>query len=535
MKNGAEKYYDRKKDIVSGIGKYRSHIFLVGLFVFLLHGAKLNSNVIGIDTEDLIHLGRDFYGGWLATGRQGLVLLKYALGNSTFNPYFAGAMTLIMLTLAVAAFFLLWDYVGDRSGETGCGLWAWGLGGLLWVSHPVLVEQLYFSLQSMEICLCFVLTAVALYLSFLWVENRKRRGHIFLFIAVTALLFITFSGYQIFVVLYIFGVVSILLLQSLAALGGDKAVSAGESWKKAGAYVVLFLTAFVINMAVTGIFFSTSDYLQQQIMWGEGAFFDNVRNIFHHIRQVLTGADSIFYHWTYGLLCVTSFLLFLWVLWRHRGQKTGSLLTMIFLYLAVMLMPFLMTVIIGGIPVVRSQLILPVMTGFLAYLNMVLLRQAAFSGEKAALCAAAVLILICGAGSLEQARMTGALYYTDRCRYEQDVAIARQLIRKLQVVNRWDLPVAVVGNLEFEPNNACVQGEIIGSSFFDYDTYVEPLDYWSTRRILGFFHILGADYAQLRPDRMEEALAHSTCMAMWPEDNCIEICDDFVVIKLSDF
>lgn len=535
MKNGAENRHDRTNDIMGDIGKYRSHIFLVGLFVFLLHSAKLNSNVIGIDTEDLIHLGRDFYGGWLATGRQGLVFLKYFLGNSYFDPYFAGAMTLIMFTLAAAAFFLLWDRVGGRSGETKRGLAAWGLGGLLWVSHPILVEQFYFSLQSMEICLCFVLTAAALYLSFLWVENRKRRGYILQIIAVTALLFIVFSSYQIFVVLYIFGVITILLLQSLTALGRDAAVPAGELWKKAGVYAALFLTAFVLNMAVTGIFFSTSDYLQQQIMWGEGAFSDNIRNILHHIRQVLTGADSIFYHWTYGLLCVTSFLLLLLVLRQHRRQRKGSLLMVVFLYLAAMAMPFLMTVVVGGIPVVRSQLILPVMTGFLAYLNVILLRQVIFPGEKAALCAAAVLILICGAGSLEQARMTGALYYTDRCRYEQDAAIARQLIRKLQVVNRWNLPVAVVGSLEFEPNNACVQGEIIGRSFFDYDTEVEPLNYWSTRRVLGFFHILGADYEQLHADRMEEALTHSTYMAMWPEDNCIEMCDDFAVIKLSDF
>lgn len=526
LKNDIKKYHDIKK--------YRSHIFFIGLFVFLLHSAKLNSNVIGIDTEDLIHLGRNFYGGWLTTGRQGLVFTKYVLGNLYFNPYFAGAMTLVMLTLAVSAFFLLWDHVSGRDGEAKYGLTAWILGGLLWISHPILVEQFYFSLQSMEICLCFALTAGALYLSFLWVENRKRRGHRFLPAAVAALLFVTFSGYQVFVVLYIFGVVTILLMQSLTALREDDAVPAKILWKKIGFYAALFLTAFILNMVVTKLFFSTSDYLQQQILWGQGSFSDNIRNILHHIRQVLTGSDSIFYHWSYGTLCVTSFFLLLLVLKKRRGQKRSSLLMIVFLYLAVMAMPFLMTVIMGGSPVVRSQLILPVMTGFLAYLNMALL-QAAFPKGRAALCAAAVLVLICGAGSVGQARMTGALYYTDRCRCEQDVAVARQLIRELQRINRWDLPVAVVGSLEFEPNNACVQGEIIGRSFFDYDTEVEPLDYWSTRRILGFFHILGAEYEQLPADRMGEALEHSTYMAMWPEYNCIEICDDFVVIKLSDF
>lgn len=528
-------YHDRKRDAAEGIRKYRSRIFLIGLFVLLLHSAKLNSNVIGIDTEDLMHLGKDFYGGWLTTGRQGLVCLKYILGNLSFNPYFTGVMTLILLTLSVSAFLLLWDHVSGREEKGRYELTAWILGGLLWVSHPVLVEQLYFSLQSMEICLCFALTAGALYLSFLWVEEGKRKGHIFLFAAVAALLFLTFSSYQIFVVLYIFGVAAVLFLQSLTALGEGQVISAKTLWKKLGLYVVLFLTAFVINMTVTKLFFSTSDYLQQQILWGEIDFVDNLRNIYHHIRQALTGTDSIFYHWSYGILCVTSFLLLLTVLWQRRKEKKSSLLMILLLYLALMVMPFLMTIIMGSIPAVRSQLILPVMTAFLVYLNIMLLCRTAGSREKVMRCAAAALILVCGAGSLEQARMTGALYYTDRCRYEQDVAMARQLIRELDRINYWNLPVAVVGKREFKPNNACVQGEIIGCSFFDYDTEVEPLNYWSTRRILGFFHTLGADYEQLHIDRMGEALECSTYMAMWPEYNCIEIWDDFVVIKLSDF
>lgn len=520
------------------INKYRNHIFSIMLFVFLLHSAKLNSNVIGIDTEDMIHLGHDFYGGWLSTGRQGLVFLKFALGNSYFNPYFSGVMTLVIFVLAVSLFFLLWDHVSGGSGEQKYGFIAWILSGILWISHPILVEQFYFSLQSMEICICFALTAGALYLSLLWVENSTKKVRVMLFLAVAVLLFIIFSSYQVFVALYIFGVVTILLLQSLKLLTQGYAVSAKLLWKKIGLYVVLFLVSFGVNMGVTKLFFSTSDYLEQQILWGKMAFLDNIRNIFHHVRQVLTGVDSIFYHWGYGLLCITSFLLLLLVLHRHRGQIKSGVFMIVLLYLAVMMMPFLMTIVMGGVPIVRSQLILPIMTGFLAYLNMTLLRHAQIQKSSVELCTTAVLVLICGVSSIGQARMTEALYYTDRCRYEQDVAIAQQLIKRLKLVNRGDLPVAFVGSLEFEPNNACVKGEIIGTSFFDYDTEVEPLNYWSTRRILGFFHTLGADYEQLPADRMPEVLVYSTYMPMWPEDNCVELSEiswDYVVIKLSDF
>lgn len=518
--------------------KYRSHIFFIALSVLLLHSAKLNSNVIGIDTEDLIHLGRDFYGGWLATGRQGLVFLKFALGNSYFNPYFSGVMTLVLFALAVSVFFMLWDHVSGGSGEQKYGLTAWILGGILWISHPILVEQFYFSLQSMEVCICFALTAGALYLSMLWVENRIVKARFLLPSAAAALLFITFSSYQVFVVLYIFGVVTMLLLQGLRSLAQGNAIPAKHLLKKIGMYVIIFLIAFGINMAITKIFFSTSDYLVQQILWGKIEVSDNILIIVHHVRQVLTGVDSVFYHWGYGLLCVTSFLLLLVVLHRSRTQKKSGLVMIFLLYLAMMVMPFLMTVIMGGTPAVRSQLILPVLTGFLAYLNIILLRYAELKKSSSTFCAVAVLVLVCGVTGIGQAQMTEALYYTDRCRYEQDVAIAQQLIKQMKLVNRWNLPVAVVGSLEFKPNNACVKGEIIGTSFFDYDADVEPLNYWSTRRILGFFHTLGADYEQLHADRMQEALEYSTCMAMWPEDNCVElneVNEEYVVIKLSDF
>lgn len=119
---------------------------MLGLFAVLIHSAKLNSNIIGIDTESMIHQGTNFYDGWLNTGRQGLVLLKFLLGNSLFQPYFAGMLTVLLFAAAVGAFCLVWDKAGGWSGGAGKSLWMWGLAGFLWISHPVMTEQFYFSL-----------------------------------------------------------------------------------------------------------------------------------------------------------------------------------------------------------------------------------------------------------------------------------------------------------------------------------------------------------------------------------------------------
>ena len=93
--------------------------------------------------------------------------------------------------------------------------------------------------------------------------------------------------------------------------------------------------------------------------------------------------------------------------------------------------------------------------------------------------------------------------------------------------------MAVVGRKPFSGNNACVTGEIIGKSFFDHDTEVEPQYYWSTRRILGFLHVLGADYLQADKGRFADVVDYSKNMPVWPAEGSVQIYDGMIVVKLS--
>jgi len=601
----------------------------MGLFVFLIHGAKLHSDIIGIDTEDLIRLQDDFYGGWLHTGRQGLVFLKYLFGNGHYNPYYTGMLTLLTFAVSVAAFFLLWDRIGgtmhpgcrkaavrqtmdngqakarkgtagreartrgqagaireargrDRVGVSGeargrdrvgfngetrsresaegsapaciggqvgdCGrtavwtgrgvLWAWGLGGLLWISQPVMVEQFYFSLQSLEICICLILTAVALYLSYCWTESR----HPALPASSIALLLITFSGYQIFVVLYIFGVVSVLLIQALGDIEQGRKITGKILLERIFPYCMVFLAAFILNSLITGLFFSSSDYLQQQFFWGQASIKDCFYGIGAHMVKAFTGLNSVFYHWGLGVLALFDLGLLICFFQKSVSRSKSVLGMLVFFYLALLITPFMLTMLIGGAPAARSQLVLPALTGFLGYLCIWLLRgilpqeRSAYKTWQARglFLSAAAVCLICG---LEQTKVTESLYYTDKCRYEQDVALGRAIITQIDQVsggNR-EIPVVVVGSRKFAGNNSCVMGEIIGCSFFDYDMDVEPIAFWSTRRMLGFLHSLGADFNQAPVEKLEQALEYSTYMPDFPLEYSVQAVDDIIIVKLSHY
>ena len=84
---------------------------VLAAMIVLLHGDKLFSTNSGIDTEKIIFAEESLYESWLGIGRQGLVLLKWIMGQLNFNPYFAGILTLTFLLSAVATFGFLFEAV----------------------------------------------------------------------------------------------------------------------------------------------------------------------------------------------------------------------------------------------------------------------------------------------------------------------------------------------------------------------------------------------------------------------------------------
>lgn len=522
------------KIAINGLQMVRDHnrnISLMVLLMFLLHGAKLNANVVGIDTEALIFYGgKDFYQGWLNTGRQGLVLLKYLFRNLTFNPYFAAVLTLLVFPLAISAFFLLWSSVGGVKNS----LIVWIISGLLWISHPILTEQFYFSLQSFEIVLGFLMTAVALYLTLLWTEKKRR---LWAFGASVIILLLTFSIYQAFVSFYIFGTISVLFFQSLKEFSEKKQRMATSALVRIGSCIMVFITAFLINTLITQKFFGSSSYLAEQINWGTATIWEIFRHICGHIISVMLGRSPIFYSAFYGFLLICSMILFVAYLYRHGRKNKSSCITVSFLYLALQCSPFFMTLLQGGEPVLRSQLVLPAMTGLQVMLCYCLIQDLAISVMTVRRVILTGIMFLGLLGGVRTTKITWSLYYTEQLRYEQDVALGRDLIQRLEKVYGQEsdsLPVVVVGTRPFQGNHSCAQGQVMGQSIFDWDASVAPIPYYSTRRVLGFLHVLGANYNVASIDRLEGALRYSENMPQWPAENCVQIYDGMVIVKLSE-
>lgn len=536
------------------IDKYKGRVILISVLIFLIHFSKLGSAVIGIDTENLIKEQRKFYRGWLDIGRYGLVFLKGLFGGyDQFNPYFAGLMTIIFLIAAILAFIYLWEKASESAfcSDSIISTLCWTAGAILWASHPVITEQLYFSLQSMEVCFSILLTAFALICVFKWQEGSRAGVCKALLPIACLLLLVSFSTYQSFVELFIFGTVSVVLLKGLDIVLSEKdEVSGGKLIKLVIPYFLVFLTAFAGNMVLTRLFFAGSSYLNEQIEWGSAPVSDILVSVVKQIVKTLTGIGAVHYDMTFGILTIFSIGLFIVLLFRYGRHKRGSLGIMLFFLAALIVTPYLLLVICGGNAAVRSQLVLPALTGLYAYVDLNIcfrLREDIKKGEiteavsKVKIIsirsAGAIVLLVCIFAAWRQTKVTQALYYTEKMCYEQDVSIARELISKIDEErgHNW-YPVVFIGTYEFKKSHACIMGETIGRSFFEHDADAEPRFYWSTRRALGLMHVLGYNYEQVvDPEMIAIAMEDSKYMPEWPNEGCVQVHDDMIIVKMSNF
>lgn len=511
--------------------EYKGRFFFLAVSTFMIHGSRVNTANIGIDTESMIWRGRAFYDGWLDTGRQGLFLVKWLAGCIEIHPYFAQFMT--MLLCAVAAFCWLYMWERLKGGKEASGWLPWILGGLMFISHPVLAEEFYFTLLSPEYFLGMIMVAGALGLIGGCGENRRQRvWRLSLSILITCW---AFCIYQSFESVFILGCVSILFIQGLEKIRSGEKVTAGGLLGAIPRYILVFGTAFAINMAVTKLFFGDSTYLENMILWGRTAPSDNLYKILVHGVKMLTGLHCVYYHFTFGLLYLLCLIHTIVVLVRRKPGK-GIVWAVLFLQAALFIAPFLMAVLLGGAPPMRSQLVVPIMACFLGWLLNYYPRagKPASYARKRRYCGYGACALVCVIGIFAQGRSTLDLYYTDQCRYEQDVELGRRLIERIDEVNGdGSYPVAFIGKKPFAGNNATVRGEAFGVSFFEHDAEIEPLYYHSTCRILGFLHTLGRDYRRTSEAEVEAARRYSANMPDWPAQGSVAVHDGIVVVRLG--
>lgn len=537
------------------------------LFAFLSQGTILLTNTIGVDTADAIHtMTRSDIQAEFSVGRQGIVWIKFLTGHILVNPLFAGVFTIFALTLTAMLWSYLLYYVSGI--ENGGAILSFSL---ILCSSTIFLETFYFKVQALEIAIGMCLAGLSLLFTYLWIT----KGKIGWLTASIGLMLIYMSTYQALVLLFVIGAQMCFLLHFGCNIlhisnrnSGPDSVSqhitdhspdskADCSMKNMWSFVLKFIFAFAlglgINQLISKLFFSSGNaYLDNLFYWTQRPLTESLYNLAAYSFKTLVGI-GIYYPETYpGMVLLTLFLLFLSarassVNGGHpsaRASKkdgnSASLRGEKILYglnvLLLMLSPAYLPIAIGGRIPHRTQFNLPFTLAFCGWLAIVLLKS--LNGRAVrflSYLAAALVFLTC----YRQLSVDLDLGYTDQMRYQTDSAIAHDLIRAIDDL-QGDLkkdeayPLVFVGSYEKPLNPSCVIGEVTGRSMFAWDVEPEPVGVWSGGRCLAFLNCLGGDYTLADSDTIAAIYADSSDIPAYPAQDCVQLRDGVIVIKLSE-
>lgn len=482
------------------------------VIVGLVFGCRIFTSNISIDTDLLMSIPNYQY-NWLDIGRWGLILFQNIFSNSWFNLYVNGTLAFLAIVSFLVLYSFLFDYV--KSGQK----LNYYIFSALFITHPIFSMQWWFRLQSFEIALSICCIPISIFLLFEWIENNKKSN------LITGIVFmiLSFACYQTNVILFIASTLFCYLLK----YGNLEKIK--DIWNICFKLISSFLIGFIINTLITKLFFTSSEYLNDTVLWGKESLFQCIKNILVHCRDVLLGY-SVVMSKAYIFALVILLAIFIFAIIKHRKIKIFSLIVLISFTIS----PFLLSIYMGNIPAYRSQYTLPFVIAGLYTLILLFLKQNDLKIEYTKyvfICLSVFFVLM-------QVKVTERIWYTEDVRYEQDCLLLDNIISDMRIngIDYETKKTVFIGKYDVSLNPSCFENiDLVGLSYFSAFTDAEPTYFYSNANIHRFAKLRGIKTnGNVGSYEISEAISKSEDMKSYPQKGYIKETEDLIIIKLSD-
>jgi len=481
---------------------------LITAAVWLLWLPFLAGGSIRFDNDLMISRPDTALSRYISEGRPGLVVLLHVLGLTAFNPLKSALLFLVFFTGAawLPVLFL------RRTGSPGSGRSDW-LFVLLCAASPVWAYQFYFTLQLAPVGLGMLLTAGTACLDTFWCMEERKTPLVRVpqMLLSSLLLGLAVSVYQALITHYL-AVAAILVF---SCLWNGQRIRPGRLL----VWVLRVIASVAAYLAIARLLRGgESAYLNNQVLWGRQPVSESLIGLFRQAGKLLVPLSSV----SLSLYPVGIILLVLLLRQRRKAGKPLFIITLA--GIAVLILPLLMNIVLGGATVPRTQFALQVVAAFLPVFY-----AAAVPGKHR------FLKGLCIAVAVLQAACVIRLWHTDTLRSRQDQAAAREIAAVLEEANPSGKPVLFYGTLPFEDSSVLTEKkDVIGMSFFEWGGYSPERPGYSTpggvRLLEAVTDITPVPYHYWSIPADLDALVRS--MPEWPAEGSVRETEEAVVIRL---
>ena len=490
-------------------------ILAIGIIILMVYGIKLFNLSLSIDNEAAISVSSSIYSSWEGMGRIGIPLIKKIMGLYIYNPYIAMFLMILLQITNCIIYGFIFDFVTSFKKKNSMLLFS-----LFLISSPILAEQLGFVMQSVEILIGSLCVGISLLFYFKYLNEKKIIYIVFSIVLAS----ISFSIYQAFTTVFITMAIALYILYI-----DKKEFDSIYCWKIGLGLLIIFVASYIFYAFFTKIYFyvfnlSSSDYTSGQIMWGKESIVQIIKNLIIYVKQSLF-AKKIFY--SYSLLII--YILILINLIVNIVKKRNNYLYFLS-FIALLFTPFLMGIILGQIPTVRTELSKVYMIAFSYMYIFDEINRYDFIYNKIIMLLLSIFMIS------NQIIISSRLYYTEYVTNIEQYAIATKISGEIQAVCGEYSPsesVVFIGSVDLNRNPSCFckeDLELIGYSFFEVSFSVNQ----GTYLIRNYLCTLGYDFTFPTEAEIQFAEKESQKMPCWPNKDSIKKINGIVIVKLSN-
>lgn len=484
-------------------GKKNFRPLIITAIVFLVYFFPcLGNTYTGIDTLWYID-DPGTTSNWFSIGRQGGALIHKLFFGFHYSMFYAEGMAFFTYLCALLMFCYLFNYLAKVEAWKGC------FAFLLFMVHPIWIEQFYFTMQIFEVAMGVLLSAIMLFLSYRL--NGRRR------IFVVLGLLLLFSIYQTFAIIYVAGCILCFLLKYIYESTTNVQRSSHYYLHFGLIQAIQFIIAFCANSILTNLFFSKDDYINGQVRWGTAPVKDCIQRILQHIKCVFLG-EGIFFSSAF-LISLVFVLVGLICFFRSNTNAPEKIVCV----LAIILLqttPFLLTVYGGVMPAIRSQYILPFTVSCNFLISFVFLNRTDINFVWLKRTAYIVALLLMANQYYTASQLQYATAFVRQSDEYSAFLLEDAIFKETGGATK---PIAFVGKMTPRTNNAIVAGEWTHLSVFEFGWW-DAVEYMKVR---------GVPIADISEEQMQAARVYAQSMPSFPLEKSVQDLGDYVIVKLG--
>lgn len=492
------------------IEKNKRIFFLTLIFSFFCFGFMLTHYMVSIDEETwLLQDSKSLQ--WLLQDRYGIYIYNLLFTKyGRFVPFFSDVAGIVLWNISGFLFaYVFFDFEKKEH---------WWLRLIMlcyYNSVPLCVGEAFaFTMQIVPEALAMVLTAIAFIATVKpWPGHRHGRK-----VLILGLLIVSFGIYQALICVYITAIAAWCFCRFLQEDTIWHGFTTGVCYSM-GSIIIYYIVNFAIGKMIGTAAYLSGNY----IGWtSENGILYALFMAFANVVRVSLGI-TIEDVYIYGAMPLRILMLLfiavsIMLFFKKKGwvKKAG----MLFFSLGVVLAPFSMYIAMGTYKTHGRMLIALSLSGMIEIL--VIYESLSRKWVERAVGVIFGGVLLANASNMNQ------IYFYSYLVYQYDKTVADNLIYDIQRLgyDYHSKAVVFVGNKEMD-DILILKSGTLGASFFEWDG-------GNISRIVDFMELEGYMLNMPSPEQIEDGLARTKEMAVWPQEGSIVETDNSIIVYFSE-